>query len=189
MPLAFDLKIGFIKPPTCSDSFLSFSRMERSKYSFNQQETDPKQVVERAIDNVHETFKNNNCSLSIEIEKDIPSIFADMEAMVTVIQNLMDNAFKYSKEDKQVVVRLTSQNSDVCFQVQDNGIGIASNQLKKVFKQFYQVDMCLSRETGGCGLGLSIVNYIVKTHKGSIEVKSGLGLGSIFTVRIPSIEN
>ena len=73
----------------------------------------------------------------------------------------------------------------VCFSVTDNGIGIARRHLRKIFDRFYQVDSSLARKAEGCGLGLSIVKFIVDAHKGKITVESKPGQGSSFTVKLP----
>ncbi len=171
------------------DSFLSFSRMELNKYTFTLHETDPIEILNQAIDNVQKCFKINNYTISTDIDKNIPFIIADKNAMVTVILNILDNSYKYSKSEKQIFIRLKSQNSYVSFQVQDNGIGLSPRHFKKIFNRFYQIDTRLSRKVGGCGLGLSIVKYIVKAHKGTIEIKSELGKGSTFTVKVPIMKN
>ena len=74
------------------------------------------------------------------------------------------------------------------FAVEDNGIGIAPRDQKRIFRRFYQVDRRLSRDTGGCGLGLSIVEFIVRAHGGTVNVESQPGAGSTFSVRLPRHE-
>lgn len=73
----------------------------------------------------------------------------------------------------------------MCLAITDNGIGLSRRAAKKIFNRFYQVDQSLARKAGGCGLGLSIVKFIVEAHGGSIEVTSQPGKGSTFTVRLP----
>jgi len=104
--------------------------------------------------------------------------------MVTVLINLLDNAYKYSYDDKRIELKVFSENDSVCFCVRDNGKGISRRAIRKIFRRFYQVDRSLSRPTEGCGLGLSIAKFIVDAHKGSIIVDSKPGEGSIFTVRL-----
>jgi signal transduction histidine kinase len=106
--------------------------------------------------------------------------------MVTVLVNLLDNACKYTTDDKRIALKVFPDNGAVCFAVSDNGIGLARRHLRKIFDSFYQVDSSLARKAEGCGLGLSIVKFIVDAHKGTIAVESQPGQGSIFTVRIPA---
>jgi signal transduction histidine kinase len=117
---------------------------------------------------------------------DLPPVIGDREALVTVLVNLLDNAHKYTGDDKHVVLRASASGEQVCLEVQDNGIGIPRRAMRKVFDRFYQVDQSLARKTGGCGLGLSIVRFIIEAHEGTIEVDSQVGKGSVFTVRLPA---
>jgi signal transduction histidine kinase len=100
--------------------------------------------------------------------------------------NLLDNAYKYSYDDKKIELKVFSENNLVCFAVKDNGIGMTRRQMRKIFDKFYQVDQTLARKAEGCGLGLSIVKFIVDAHHGKIDVESKPGKGSTFTVKLPS---
>ena len=117
---------------------------------------------------------------------DLPRITADADALVTVVLNLLDNAYKYTGDEKHVMLRAYAENGSVCIAVTDNGIGLSRSATKKIFQRFYQVDRRLSRNSGGCGLGLSIVKFIVAAHGGSVDVASCPKAGSTFTVKIPS---
>ncbi|MHC4575615.1 MAG: sensor histidine kinase [Planctomycetota bacterium] len=108
--------------------------------------------------------------------------------MVTAIVNLLDNACKYSYDDKQVTLKVFPENGSVYFSVADNGIGLSRRAAKKIFNRFYQADRSLSRHAGGCGLGLSIVKFVVDAHKGAISVESKPGKGSTFTIKLPAIK-
>ncbi len=114
-------------------------------------------------------------------------IRGDADALVTALLNLLDNAWKYSGDQKRIIVRTEARNGSVCFAVEDNGIGLTPREGKRVFRRFYQIDQGLSRSAGGCGLGLSIVQSIVKAHHGSVRVESELGRGSTFTIEIPAV--
>jgi signal transduction histidine kinase len=103
-----------------------------------------------------------------------------------VLVNLLDNAYKYSYDEKHIELRVFSDDDSVCFRVSDNGIGMSRRAVKKIFKRFYQVDRSLTRRSEGCGLGLSIAKFIVDAHKGSMSVESIPGKGSTFTVKMPA---
>jgi signal transduction histidine kinase len=105
--------------------------------------------------------------------------------MATVLVNLLDNAYKYTSGDRHIELKVYKQNGFVCFAVKDDGIGLSPRAQRKVFSRFYQVDSRLSRRAEGCGLGLSIVKFIVDAHKGTIEVESNPDEGSTFTVKLP----
>jgi signal transduction histidine kinase len=168
------------------DNFLSFSRMERGKQTFELAEVSPAEIVRRAVDAAGERFQSPVCRLQVETAADLPNVLADSDALVTALLNLLDNAYKYSGNDKRLALRTSAAADQVCFAVTDNGIGLSPRAAKKVFRPFYQVDRHLSRGTGGCGLGLSIVRSIADAHGGTVRVESRPGEGSTFTISIPN---
>jgi signal transduction histidine kinase len=167
------------------DNFLTFSRIERSRQRFDFAEIRPAEVVESAVLSLRERVHAGACRLEVELSPDLPPLYADHDALVTVLVNLLDNACKYTPADPHIKVRAYRQNGRVVFAVADNGIGIAPREHKRIFHRFYQVDRRLAREAGGCGLGLSIVDFIVRAHGGSVAVRSALGAGSTFSVFLP----
>jgi len=169
------------------DNFLTFSRMERNKQAFAMARTNPAVIACDAAEAVKTKFSKGQCSFEVNIQDDLPDVQADRDAMVTVLVNLLDNAYKYSYDNKQIELRVSSENGSVYFCVSDNGAGMSRRSVKKIFKRFYQVDRSLARHTEGCGLGLSIAKFIVDAHKGSITVSSKPGEGSTFTLRLSSI--
>jgi signal transduction histidine kinase len=168
------------------DNFLTFSRMERKKHAFEIIETSPAAIARAAADAVKTKFSKGRCEFEVKISNDLPDVSVDHDAIVTVLVNLLDNAYKYSYDDKHIELRVFTENSLVCFSIVDNGVGMSRRSAKKIFKRFYQVDRSLSRRAQGCGLGLSIAKFIVDAHKGSISVESKPGEGSTFTVKLPA---
>ena len=166
------------------DNFLAFSRMERNKHAFELVQIEPAAVVEAAMEAVGERFDKPDCRLEVDVADRLPSITADADAMVTVLLNLLDNAYKYTKSDKQIALKAYAADGNVCFEVSDNGIGISKADCRRVFNRFYQANRHLTSPGGGCGLGLSIVRFIVATHGGTVHVKSRPEQGSTFTVRL-----
>jgi signal transduction histidine kinase len=167
------------------DNFLTFSRMERRKYTFHFKSLPASQIVNAAVEAVRERFSAADCHFEVQVEPDLPDIVADPEAMPTALINLLDNAWKYSDDAKRITLRARASNGSVAFSVQDNGIGIAPRETKKIFQNFYQVDQRLSRRGSGCGLGLSIVRFIVAAHRGRVSVESAPEHGSTFTISLP----
>jgi signal transduction histidine kinase len=121
----------------------------------------------------------------VDVAAGLPPIHADADAVVTVLLNLIDNAYKYTPGEKRIALRAVAEGQGVAYLVQDNGIGIAAAEQKKIFRRFYRVDRRLARTTSGCGLGLSIVDSIVRAHGGDVSVKSVEGDGSTFRVWLP----
>lgn len=168
------------------ENFLSFSRMERNKRTFEFCDVSPEEIVKLAAEAVGERFESGGCVLEVDVAAGVPRVAADRDAMVTVLLNLLDNAYKYSPDEKRVTVRAYSAGDRVFFAVTDGGIGLSRRESRKILERFYQVDRTLSRKTGGCGLGLSIVKFIVDAHRGTIDIESRPGEGSTFAVGIPA---
>ena len=168
------------------DNFLAFSRMERNKHAFQFSETSPAEIIKGAVDAMQERFDQSGCHLYVDVDDNLPNVTADPDALVTVVINLLDNAYKYTGDKKHIVLRAYAENGNLCIAVTDNGVGLSRTAAKKVFERFYQADRRLSRNAGGCGLGLSIVKFIVAAHGGSVEVDSRPGQGSTFKIILPS---
>jgi signal transduction histidine kinase len=169
------------------DNFLTFSRMERNKQAFDMVRTSPAAIASSAAEAVKTEFNEGRCEFQVQITEDLPDVPADRDAMVTVLVNLLDNAYKYSADDKKITLKVLAEDDSVCFCICDNGAGMSRRAAKKIFERFYQVDRSLSRRAEGCGLGLSIAKFIVDAHKGSISVESKPGDGSTFTVKLPAV--
>lgn len=122
--------------------------------------------------------------VALEVSGGPLTVDADAAQLGMAVQNLVDNAVRYSDEG---TVRLSVDADDdgVSITVADDGIGIPTSELPRIFERFYRVDRARSRATGGTGLGLAIVRHVVENHGGRVEVSSELGRGSTFTVRLP----
>ena len=110
---------------------------------------------------------------------------ADVEGLQQILDNLMDNAIKYSASGDTVQVKWHRHAGMLVLEVRDNGIGIASEDQERIFERFYRVDKARSRELGGTGLGLAIVKHLVNAFQGEIDLESAVGQGTLFVVRIP----
>ncbi|MFI4913348.1 MAG: ATP-binding protein [Sedimentisphaeraceae bacterium JB056] len=168
------------------DNFLAFSRMERNRNAFSIQPVQPDKIAQRGAEVLKTKFEQTNCKFTLNIQDNLPLIDADFDAMVTVITNLLDNACKYSKVgegEKRIELSVYADSKHVYFKVEDNGIGMSAKQTKKIFERFYQVDQKLNRKAEGCGLGLSIVKFILNAHNATIEVESKPNIGSCFIVK------
>jgi two-component system phosphate regulon sensor histidine kinase PhoR len=111
--------------------------------------------------------------------------WADEEAVTQILDNLVDNALKYTPEGGQITIRWGESDGQACLEVEDTGIGIPERDLSRIFERFYRVDKARSRELGGTGLGLAIVKHLVQAMNGSIRARSQLGKGTIFSVWLP----
>jgi signal transduction histidine kinase len=104
------------------------------------------------------------------------------------VRNLIDNAVRYTKAGGNVSVRVAAAEDHVRLTVSDEGVGIPSRDLPRVFERFYRVDRARSRDTGGTGLGLAIVKHVTENHGGTVRVTSELGRGTTFEVRLPTLD-
>ncbi len=168
------------------ENFLTFSRLEQNRYAFKPTDIRPLDVVDAAAAAVRDRFQSSDCRFDIEAAPGLPMLLGDSDALVTAVVNLLDNAYKYSNEDKHIILRAFAEGGCVCFQVKDNGIGISRGGSRRVFSRFYQVDQNLSGVGSGVGLGLSIVRAIVLAHGGTVGLESEIDQGSTFTVKIPT---
>jgi two-component system phosphate regulon sensor histidine kinase PhoR len=113
------------------------------------------------------------------------SVRADPEGVRAILDNLIDNAVKYTHEGGDVRIRWATDDSTAVLEVADTGIGIAAQDQARIFERFYRVDKARSRDLGGTGLGLSIVKHLSQSFGGTVSVSSEVGRGSVFTVRLP----
>ena len=141
--------------------------------------------------NIKEEFTQRNEVSSVKMKLQCPStplyVTADPQKLVSVFENLIDNAILHADGLTLISVRLGKQSHDksILCEVEDDGTGIAQEDQEMLFERFYRVDKGRSRKTGGTGLGLSIAREIVEVHGGEISVRSKIGEGTIFAFEIP----
>ncbi len=171
------------------ENFLTFSRLERGKQQFHFKALAPEAIIREAVESLKDRLESPRCHFEIHVGPDLPHIRGDADALSTVLINLLDNAWKYTDNVKRIAVQAYADHRQVCFEVEDNGIGLNRREAQRIFDRFYQADQSLTRQRGGCGLGLSIVQSIVRAHAGQVEVQSEPGKGSTFRVKIPLAES
>ena len=128
-----------------------------------------------------------NANSISSLPADLPPIRGDRAQLVQLLDNLISNAVRYGcdRPDSRIVVAASRGGRWITLSVTDHGPGIPREHLPRVTERFYRVDAARSRESGGTGLGLAIVKHIVERHKGALEVKSTIGVGTSVTVRLP----
>jgi two-component system sensor histidine kinase SenX3 len=125
-------------------------------------------------------------SVRLTVDAEAATVRGAARDLSLLVRNLIDNAIRYTRPGGTVDVRVSERSGEVELTVCDSGVGIPVRDLPRVFERFYRVDRARSRETGGTGLGLSIVRHVAENHGGSVSVTSELGVGSTFTVQLPS---
>ena len=126
--------------------------------------------------------------LTCEVSEEAAAVMGDQRRLHQVIFNLVSNAVKYSTEGGTIQIRVKQEKHKAVLIVEDQGIGMAEEELPLIFERFYRTDLSRSRKTGGAGIGLAIVKAIVQAHQGTVTVTSKVGCGSRFTVTLPAGE-
>lgn len=170
------------------EDILALSRIERDTET-NQIELkveNLKPVLNNAVELCQFKADKKNIVIQIDCSNQLQAAI-DPYLLEQAVVNLVDNAIRYSEEKQSILVSARLENLEVLIGVKDNGPGIPEKHVDRIFERFYRVDKARSREQGGTGLGLAIVKHISIAHKGRVEVKSKVGLGSEFTIHLPAL--
>ena len=169
------------------DAMLRLSRMENGKGNMKAESTDMIYLVRSLVSSQHQLFHEQGLHLRFIDETGRDELFAevDPDLIREAIVNLMSNAMRYTPEGGWVLVKIAYDRPDVLISVQDTGIGIAKEDISRIFSRFWRSDASRERVRGGLGVGLAITKEIVDQHNGTIGVESELGKGTTFTLRIP----
>jgi signal transduction histidine kinase len=167
------------------NNILDFSRIESGKKEYTFRETNVADLVRSTLESYRFEIEQNGFQLEQRIESDVPPLWVDREAIARSLLNLVNNAVKYSSNEKYLGISLYRHNSGVNLEVVDHGIGIPAKEHLKIFEKFYRVGDPLVHNTKGSGLGLSLVRHIVLAHGGEVAVESAPGKGSKFIITLP----
>ena len=166
------------------NDLLDLSRIESGRLRLNCENVALDAVIADSIETVKQAAVEKDITLDVELPVGLPSVKGDREKLIRVVINITNNAIKFTPRGGKISIKARELNGQVEVRVSDTGIGIAAEELAKVFEKFYQVDNTLAREAGGTGLGLAICKGIIDAHKGQIWVQSELGKGSTFGFRL-----
>ncbi|MBK8827763.1 MAG: HAMP domain-containing histidine kinase [Saprospiraceae bacterium] len=144
------------------------------------------ETIEDAVINAELKIQAKGGTIQTSLMSQNPIIEADQIHISSIINNLLDNAEKYTPERPEIVITTRDVKGGIEFDVSDNGIGMTKDALKLIFEKFYRVHTGNVHDVKGFGLGLSYVKAMVDAHHGKIFVKSEPGKGSIFTIYLPS---
>ncbi len=175
------------------NEMLMFTELDVKRIPLKKRMINLSQLVAELIDStksVKETMlekmaDEKKIKVSIDIEQDLPNFRADYTKIKTAIEQLIENAIKFTKPGGKVTVSAERIDDKIKIWVTDTGIGIPKDKISSVFTQFYQIEEPMTKETKGIGLGLSLVKHIIETHGGDIGVESELGKGSSFFFTLP----
>ncbi len=167
------------------NNILDFSKIESHKKEYHFEWGSLVLLLTQTLDIYHFRFVQTGFEVDVDIDDKLPDIQLDSEAVTQAIVNLLDNAVKYSVDEKYIKVSLTRNNGYLELAVEDKGIGIHESEHEKIFEKFYRAGSSLVHNTKGSGLGLSLVKHIMDVHQGKITVRSKLNKGSTFTLAFP----
>ncbi|HEY6227215.1 MAG TPA: ATP-binding protein [Verrucomicrobiae bacterium] len=167
------------------EDLLTISRLESGQVVLNQQPIQLREFAQHILDDLQSRAAERKVTFHNEVPENIEAL-ADADRLQQVLFNLIDNAVKYGRSEGSVWVTARVEGGMIEACVRDNGPGIPSESVDRVFERFYRVDKARSREQGGTGLGLAIVKHIIQSHRGEVWLKSEVGQGSAFYFTLPS---
>ena len=168
------------------EDLMSLSRIEADRFLAPNELVEVADVVQTAIANTGGL--RASCDFTVDIGSDLPSVRGDRAQLVQLLDNLISNAVRYGCDQSHSGVEISARREGTWLRltVADHGPGISREHLPRVTERFYRADEARSREAGGTGLGLAIVKHVVERHRGALEIKSTVGVGTTVTVRLPS---
>jgi signal transduction histidine kinase len=180
-----DLKASAKRLLTLIDDLLDLASHDAGKLEVRLAEVDVAELLAASAATTPWLLAGKQLAVAVDIEPALPTIYSDRARLSQVVLNLLSNAIKFTPDGGSITVRGRRDGDGVVVEVEDTGIGIPTGELDRVFDEFHQVDGSIAREYGGVGLGLALARRLVEMLGGTIAVRSELGRGSTFTVRLP----
>ncbi len=171
------------------NNILEVGRIDQDRKTYNMARDDLSELVRGTLKAYEYQLVRDGFKVETLIEDGVDDVRIDRDAMTQAILNLMDNAIKYSKEQRFLRVGVERKGSEALVFVEDRGVGIAAGEHERIFEKFYRVERGLVHNVKGSGLGLSLVHHIVEAHGGRVEVVSRPGSGSRFVIHLPLDRN
>lgn len=169
------------------NKILSFSQIESGKRTYTFAPVQLNTIVDNVLTTFRVRLEKSEFLFTTRLTEEMPEIEGDTEAITDALVNLVDNAIKYSNDEKSIEVATGRNNKYSFIEVHDRGIGISTDEQKHIFDKFYRVtEKNLALKAKGSGLGLTIVKHIMDAHQGQIEVESIKGKGSTFRIMFPN---
>ena len=168
------------------NDLLSLARVESKEANLQLAEIKLRDFLESVTRDWAKRLAGKNLRLELEVPDNFPTLRIDERRLEEVVHNLLDNAVKYSHQNGRILIQARAPDQEVVLSVRDEGVGIAANDLPRIFERFYRADRARSRELAGTGLGLSIVKHIAQLHGGRVEAESVVGQGTTIRVILPN---
>lgn len=167
------------------EDMIDLSRMEAGKKKLARDSVILSEVVRKAIDKTKSDLRKKEHELVLNIPDDLPLLLGSQIMLSRAFKNLLANAIQYTPKKGKICVSAEDEGENIHVRISDTGVGVPRGEQEKIFEKFYQTEGDSSAEHRGLGIGLSIVNRIIKLHKGRVWVKSAVGEGSTFHVELP----
>jgi two-component system, OmpR family, phosphate regulon sensor histidine kinase PhoR len=167
------------------EDVLSLARLESPEAELDLSEISLPEFFQEILRDWEKRLAAKQLKSHLDLPRDLPPLEADESRLQEIINNLLDNAVKYSPASGVITLRAAVENGRMRISVSDEGIGIRESDLPRIFERFYRADKARSRELGGTGLGLSIVKHIAQLHGGTAQAQSELGKGTTISVVLP----
>jgi two-component system phosphate regulon sensor histidine kinase PhoR len=171
---------------TLVGDLLTLARIESNEPTLERRPLDVRTAIRECVNRFATAAGQKQLTLEAAFTEQTVIVEADEESFRQIVDNLLDNACKYTPAGGRIQVRVAQSNGHVGIEVQDTGIGIEPRDQDRVFERFYRVDKARSRELGGTGLGLSIVKHLALALGGRVSLESTPGKGSTFRVELPA---
>jgi two-component system, OmpR family, phosphate regulon sensor histidine kinase PhoR len=165
---------------------LQVARLDKENFGLKKEMADIHQLIHDAVKNTSIALQERKGTIHYDLQAINCDMAVDRLHVTNAIQNLLDNAIKYCKTTPDIAIKTYNQSKRILIEVRDNGIGISSENQKRIFQKFFRVPTGNVHDVKGFGLGLSYVKTIVEVHGGDVKVESELGKGSIFRVWLPN---
>ena len=169
------------------EDLMSLSRIEADRFVPPDELIDIAELVQASVAGAGSLRGAAHCGFEVDVAEDLPPLRGDRAQLAQVVDNLLSNAVHYGCEGPDSKIDVSARRSGrwVEVTIADHGPGIPREHLPRLTERFYRVDAARSRDSGGTGLGLAIVKHIIERHRGALEIKSTLGMGTNVTVRLP----
>src|SRR3989442_14093806 len=168
------------------NDLLDVSRLEAARVELDPRPTDVREAVEHVVAAVRVASQAKQIRIANAVGSDVPAVHADATRLHQILANLVGNGVKFTRDGGGVTVRAARQGDQVWIAVEDSGVGIAKDELARIWDPFYQVESPMRRRHGGSGLGLAIVRRLVELHGGVVRAESdGENRGSRFSFSLP----
>jgi signal transduction histidine kinase len=165
------------------DDILLTARVDSGRFSLERRQVDLGMLAAEQAESIRAAAELKGVDVHLVVKEDPPLLWADPMRLAQLLDNLLSNALKFTPESGRVTVVVSRQDETACLEVADTGVGIAEDELDKVFQRFYRAST--AQNVAGTGLGLPIAKSIAEAHGGTISVRSVLGAGTTFLVELP----